>query len=735
MSVYFASIYRAPGAVLAILCAVALATAPQHSLASGELGACGAPATRVHAIQGAGSSSPQNRRPDVVVEGVVVGDFQGFPGGLGGFFLQEEDADADSDPATSEGIFVFDAGSDVDVEIGDRVRVRGDVWEFFGLTELGRLTGLAVCEPRGRASAARVELPVDDPADWERWEGMRVRIEQTLAATDHYDLGRFGELDLAAGERLWQPTHQVAPGDAARALAHRNERHRILLDDGSHARDPDPIPYLTAAESGTLRLGDRLAGVEGVLDFAFGRYRIHPTEPVFFESGNPRPASPPDVAGTLRIVAWNVANFFNGDGRGGGFPTRGARSAVELARQRAKLVESLARLEPDVAALVELENDGVGPGSALRELADALEHELPHLRYTAIDPGRVLGGQAIAVGLLYRPDAALPIGDPSVLDERAHPGFDSARNRPSLAQTFETRATGERLTVVVNHLKSKGSSCDSAGDPDLGDGQGACNATRAGAASALVEWLSGDPTRSGDARVLVVGDLNAHPREDPVQAIEAAGLVDLFAWFGTPDAYTFVFDGEAGRLDHALASASLLPFVGGVGIWHANADEPPPLDYREGNPPWLYAPDPFRASDHDPVWVGLFPDADADGVTDARDECPHSQLAETVVLRGCDSGVPEALDVAGCTLADRLVALAEASRHRGERARRARRWLLEQVASGTLARRHFGPILACVVKRNVGQAPSSGPSVSPRARRVRSGTRPRSRIAPRSRSG
>jgi hypothetical protein len=695
MLVCFVSIRRAPRALLALAGSVVLVITPQRSGAVGELGRCGAPATRVHEIQGAARTSPLNGRPGIVVEGVVVGDFQGFPDGLGGFFLQEEDAEADPDPATSEGIFIFDGGSGVEVEIGDRVRVRGDVREFFGLTELGRLSGLAVCGQGGRASAAHVRLPVDDPADWERFEGMRVRIEQSLVATGHHFLGRFGELDLAAGERLWQPTHRADPGAPALALVHRNERHRILLDDGSHARDPRPIPYLEAAESGTLRLGDRLPRVGGVIDFAFGRFRIHPTEPVFFESGNPREERPLEEPGAFRVVAWNVANHFNGDGRGGGFPTRGARSAFELERQRAKLVAALARLEPDVAALVELENDGVAPGSALRELADALERELPHLRYIAVDPGRALGGQAISVGLLYRPDTAVPVGDPAVLDARAHPDFDSARNRPSLAQTFEARATGERLTLVVNHLKSKGSPCDAAGDPDIGDGQGACNATRRRAAHALVEWLSDDPTRAGDGRALVVGDLNAHPREDPVQTIAAAGFVDLLAWFAGPDVYSFVFDGEAGRLDHALASASLLPFVGGAGVWHANADEPPPLDYQTDNPPSFYAPDPFRASDHDPVWVELFPDADSDGVTDARDECRGSSSAETVVLGACDSGVGEFLDAAGCTLADRLAALAPDARHRGERLRRVNRWLGGQIANGILARSDRGPILAC----------------------------------------
>ena len=69
----------------------------------------------------------------VVIEGVVVGDFQNNAsadnGDLNGFYVQEEDADADADPATSEGIFVFGSVPE-DVVVGDFVRVQGDVVEF-----------------------------------------------------------------------------------------------------------------------------------------------------------------------------------------------------------------------------------------------------------------------------------------------------------------------------------------------------------------------------------------------------------------------------------------------------------------------------------------------------------------------------------------------------------------------------------------------------------------------------
>jgi predicted extracellular nuclease len=161
--------------------------------------------------------------------------------------------------------------------------------------------------------------------------------------------------------------------------------------------------------------------------------------------------------------------------------------------------------------------------------------------------------------------------------------------------------------VVVNHFKSKGSSCANAGDPDLGDGQGNCNQTRRRAARALAEWLASDPTSSGGAPSLILGDLNAHPLEDPLGELASAGFVDLLSQWDSPDAYTFVFDGRAGRLDHALASPQLALQTGGAAVWNINADESPALGYGEDNPAGLYSPDPRRASDHDPIIVGLFP--------------------------------------------------------------------------------------------------------------------------------
>ena len=119
---------------------------------------------------------------------------------------------------------------------------------------------------------------------------------------------------------------------------------------------------------------------------------------------------------------------------------------------------------------------------------------------------------------------------------------------------------------------------------------------------------------AGDPDVLIVGDLNSYAAEDPILALEAAGYVNLPKAFGGDEAYSYAFDGQWGYLDHALASPSLRPQVTGAGDFHINADEPSVLDYNTdfktaGQLASLYAPDPFRSSDHDSVLVGLAPPA------------------------------------------------------------------------------------------------------------------------------
>jgi predicted extracellular nuclease len=107
--------------------------------------------------------------------------------------------------------------------------------------------------------------------------------------------------------------------------------------------------------------------------------------------------------------------------------------------------------------------------------------------------------------------------------------------------------------------------------------------------------------------MLVIGDLNSYGQEDPIDTLVSGGLVNQLAkYVPLAERYSYVFDGQSGYLDHALATGSLSGQVRGATVWHINADEPRVLDYNtEFNPAYLYNPDKFRSSDHDPIVVGL----------------------------------------------------------------------------------------------------------------------------------
>ena len=586
----------------------------------------GAP-TPISQVQGPGAASPLAGQ-QVVVEAVVVGDFQdgaaGANGDLNGFYLQEEDADADGDPATSEGLFVFDGSAPtVDVAVGDLVRVAGTVGEFNGSTQLSDVT-VTVVGPVALPTPATVTLPVASLDELEAVENMSVRLPQALTVSEAFNFDRFGEVVLGLPpdglDRIPQYTAFYGT-DPAGFTAYQDliRRSTVTLDDGLTAQNPNPVRHPNGAPftvDNRFRAGDTVTDAAGVLAFSFGAYRIQPTEPATVTPANPRPAEPGVVAGSHRTGAFNVLNYFNGDGAGGGFPTsRGADTPAELQRQTAKLVAAIVGLDADALGLVEIENDPDGPTSALDDLVEAVNAELGAGTYDYVRTG-VLGTDEIKTAVIFKPAAVTPVGAFAALTDPAFTrpnGGTTQRNRPALAQTFRQSATGGVYTLVVNHLKSKGSGCGAGDDSPV---QGNCNGTRTAAAAALMAWVAGDPTGSGDPDVLIVGDLNAYDLEDPIARIVAGpdgqpgnadDYQDLVRRFNGENAYSFVFQAGVGYLDYALASPTLAAQVTGSVEWHANADEPDLVDYNLdfGRNPALYQPNAFRASDHDPVLVGL----------------------------------------------------------------------------------------------------------------------------------
>ncbi len=531
---------------------------------------CVEPAIPIYQVQGVDTVSPLVGE-QVTVRGVVVGDFQGR-GQLGGFFVQN--AGVDDDPRSSEGLFVF-APKGPEVAVGEHLQIRGRVSEHHELTQLTDLESVEICSTLDISPPEPRRLALHDGVDLEAYEGMWVSVDDPLTVVGTHELAQFGQILLAVGGRSFEAGRDgkmSAPG--------------LLMDDGSRRKNLALPPYLD--DEGTRRVGDEVRGLTGIVAQTEDGHVLHPTAPPTFERVDPRASSPPAVDGTLRIASFNLLNLFVTLGE------RGAIDERELERQLAKHVVAITALDADVLALVELENNPAAINTLVATLNDATDR--PYAATPPPDKG--LGDDVIRVGFLYRPDRVGLVG-PS----RSDP--DPVFRRPPLAQTF---AVGdEHLTVVVSHFKSKSCRNVVETEQDQGDGQGCWNPLRIRQAQRLAEFVAELQQVSGDADVLVTGDLNAYGGEDPIRALTNSGLVDQIAThIPAAKRYSYVYKGRSGYLDHALATPSLAPRVRGAAIWHINSDEPTFLDYRiDANPPELYRADPFRSSDHDPVLIGL----------------------------------------------------------------------------------------------------------------------------------
>ncbi|MBK1686862.1 ExeM/NucH family extracellular endonuclease [Rubrivivax gelatinosus] len=580
---------------------------------------------RTYEIQGSGQQSPLLGQT-VMTSGVVTQLTNN------GFFLQ--DAAGDGDAATSDGLFVF-TSSAPSVTAGQLVQLTGKVAEFAaGSGSVTQLTGPSAISVLGSGSITPVALALPVSGGLERYEGMLVTLAGPLTVDQNYYQARYGQLTLSAGGRLETPTNRYRPGAQAQALAADNAARRIVLDDGSSAQNVNPTPY--TGPNGALRGGDLIGSITGVVDYGLSTsttgasapsdYRILPLDKstLRYTTANPRTATPPAVAGNVKVASFNVLNYFttftNGATAGGqtgqgcsqggtvsASNCRGANSLAEFQRQRAKIVEALAALDADVVGLMEIQNNGA---VAVQNLVDALNLRVGSGTYAVVpEPAAGSGSDAIKVAMIYKPARVARVGAPA---------SDTAavNSRPPLAQTFAP-ANGERFTVVVNHLKSKGS-CPAAGDADApgnvdsGDGQGCWNALRVAQADQLRRFVAQLQAASTSNDVLLVGDFNAYAQEDPVFQFTGSGYVDEVARFNG-FGYSYVFDGAAGRLDHALSTGTLSPKVAGVVHWHVNADESVAHDYNleykqpacASCAPDPYAATPYRSSDHDPVLVGL----------------------------------------------------------------------------------------------------------------------------------
>ena len=601
-------------------------------------------------IQGTGDASQFVGNDTLTTRGIVTAAYP--TGGFNGFYIQTAGTGGAIDMTShnaSEGLFVYSAGTGVvnNVAIGDYVEVFGSISEYFGLTQITPTDAADVTVLTDTAAPvvpATVSWP-DSDAKRESLEGMLLAPQGDFTVSDTYNTNRYAEILLASGTSpLIQPTEVAAPGVAeyAAGLA-ANANISVTLDDAatinflSSANQATPLPYIS--NDNPVRVGAAVTFTAPMIfDYRNGAWKFQPTQqltvanagtvqPVTFE--NTRTASPEDVGGELKLATFNVLNYFTTLGadtagcisysdRDGNPITvrsctvdngpRGAWDAANLQRQQDKIVEAITALGADVIGLEEIEastsvaGGGTDRDAALNSLVAALNAKAGSNDWSAVpSPALVPTDEdVIRTAFIYKNATAEPVGESTILIGSA--AFSNARE--PLAQAFKVKdgADANKFLAIVNHFKSKGSG--SGADADMNDGQGASNVSRVAQSTALIAFAQDMGTASGTDKIFLMGDFNSYTMEDPITVLTDAGYINQGSKSGE---YTYSFGGASGSLDHVFASPAADHAVNAVDVWGINSGESVALEYSRynNNVTDFYRADMYRASDHDPVILGL----------------------------------------------------------------------------------------------------------------------------------
>ncbi|MEE2522477.1 ExeM/NucH family extracellular endonuclease [Pseudarthrobacter sp. J75] len=599
-------------------------------------------------IQGTGTASPLVGT-NVITRGKVTAAFP--TGGLDGYYIQTPGTGGDLDPAAraaSDAVFVYSPTTAAAVQIGDYVEVTGAVSEYFGMTQVNvtAATGLTkLAEAAPEVKPTNFTLPVVETVR-ETLEAVLLAPQGPLTVTDNYSLNQYGEIGLAGGTTpLVQPT-AVAPYGSAEytATVAENAARGIKLDDGSStnflkdaATKAEVLPYLTATDP--VRVGSPVTFTTNVvLGYGNNSWKFQPlthlnagnaatVQPASF--GATRTDAPAEVGGNIKLASFNVLNYFPTTGdqlpgcefyydRAGnpitvksGCNARGAANAENFERQQAKIVAAITKSGADVVTLMEIENSaqfGKNRDDALAKLVDALNVATPGVWSFVPSPANappLSDEDMIRTAFIYKAAKVETVGESVIHNDTA--AFATARK--PLAQVFKPLGAGEdkSFIAIANHFKSKGSA---ATPEDTDKGQGASNLARTAQAQSLLGFANDLQASKGTDKVFLIGDFNAYAKEDPMNVFASAGYVNQDEKAHNADGsakHSYLFGGLVGSLDHILASPAADAHVTGADIWNINSVESVALEYSRynNNVTNYYAADQYRASDHDPVVVGL----------------------------------------------------------------------------------------------------------------------------------
>ena len=569
--------------------------------------------TPIHDVQGPGASSPIPGA-SVTIRGIVTGVT------ANGFFVQEEDAEVDADPATSEAIFVFTGSTPpVAAALSARVQVTGTVTEFVPPTDAlqspsTQLTAPTVTQvdPPGQPLPAPIPVSATFPDpngafdQLERLEHMRVVVPSLTvtgpsrglvdeSAATGTSTGRFYGVITGVARPFREPGIQAPtppPGGGSIPPIPRWDANpeRIGVDSAA----------MTGQSPLMVKTGDIVAPLVGPLDYASRTYTVllDGTATVTVTPGSlPTTVSAP-AGNEITVASVNLRRFFDTTDA----PTLPDVVLTPAAYDRRLGKTSIAIRDhlrnPDIIAVQEVETVGVLADLAARIRADGGPTYVAFLS-SGNDPA------GLNVGFLYKTD---PVAGaiPRVSDTRGtqvgrlETWIDPATGAPALLndrpplvlEGTVNRAPGVSFPVVVIVSDLEGlnriDSVDPIGLTTVGD---RVRRKRQAQAEFLARYVQDRQTANPGEHLVLVGSHNAFefndgyvdvmnviagtPPPDNETSVPGDGVdfvnPDLLNLAGTPtpaERYSDVFEGTARNLDHALVSAALVAATSARRIEH-----------------------------------------------------------------------------------------------------------------------------------------------------------------------
>jgi uncharacterized protein len=597
----------------------------------------------IHDIQGSGSTSPVVGQT-VTTTGVVTAIRNN------GFFLQAPTAQADDDPNTSEGIFVFRSNIALPalVMVGATLQVTGLVTEFRPASDPNGLT-LTELTPPLTITLAPTPLPLPAPitltaadvspagalTQLEKYEGMLVRVERlTVVAPTGGSINEtqatatsngifLGVIDHSRPFREpgTEPFDPPLPANAPCCIPRFDGNPEVLR--------VDTRAIINNSFNNTLdvAVGDTVTSLNGPLDYAIGRYTILQATPsattrplVFSNSAGAQPVTAP-APYEFTIASFNLQRFFDTTDDTGISDAVLTAAAFATRLNKISLTVRDVLRAPDIIGVQEVENLTTLQAIATKINDDAVASGGANSGYQAYlvegnDPGGIDVGFLVK-GARTRVDEVVQLGkDATYLDPLSNQQATLNDRPPLLLRAVIQNPAGGlfAVTVIVNHLRSLLSLTDPATGARV-------RAKRLAQAEFLANLIQARQTANPNELIVAIGDFNAFQFSDgyvdsigsikgtptPANGVLLPGadlvnpdLINLTELLNPEQRYSYIFNGSAQTIDHVLITSNLRPLLSRYEIARSNADFPEALR----NVPTR----PERVSDHDaPIAYFTFP--------------------------------------------------------------------------------------------------------------------------------